>query len=150
MYQKKVTLCGSNAYQKKYYLNEDFQGLPDQVKDELKIACVLYTEEVGGILTVEFDEDGKLSFVTQAEENDFFYDEIGGALKIKQMQQEKRDLWESLELYYKVFFLGEEEEVKKYVISIGRWEYKYYDRCVPPERNHRVFPYYDKDPENIG
>lgn len=25
MYQKKVTLCGSNAYQKKYYLNEDFQ-----------------------------------------------------------------------------------------------------------------------------
>ena len=103
MYQKKVTLCGSNAYQKKYYLNEDFQGLPDQVKDELKIACVLYTEEVGGILTV--------SFVTQAEENDFFYDEIGGALKIKQMQQEKRDLWESLELYYKVFFLGEEEEV---------------------------------------
>ena len=111
MYQKKVTLCGSNAYQKKYYLNEDFQGLPDQVKDELKIACVLYTEEVGGILTVEFDEDGKLSFVTQAEENDFFYDEIGRALKIKQMQQEKRDLWESLELYYKVFFLGEEEEV---------------------------------------
>lgn len=111
MYQKKVTLCGSNAYQKKYYLNEDFQGLPDQVKDELKIACVLYTEEVGGILTVEFNEDGKLSFVTQAEENDFFYDEIGGALKIKQMQQEKRDLWESLELYYKVFFLGEEEEV---------------------------------------
>ncbi|MBU5459303.1 DUF6145 family protein [Anaerostipes sp. MSJ-23] len=108
MYQDKVTLCGSNAYQKKYYLNEDFQGLPDQVKDELKIACVLYTAEVGGILTLEFDEDGHLSFVTRAEENDFFYDEIGSALKIKQMQKEKRDLWESLEMYYRVFFLGEE------------------------------------------
>ena len=111
MYQDKIVLCGASAYEKKFYLNEDFSSLPQQVKDELKIACVLYTEEVGGILTVEFDEDGKLSFVTQAEENDFFYDEIGGALKIKQMQQEKRDLWESLELYYKVFFLGEEEEV---------------------------------------
>lgn len=108
MYQDKVTLCGSNAYQKKYYLNEDFQGLPDQIKDELKIACVLYTAEVGGILTLEFDEDGHLSFVTRAEENDFFYDEIGSALKIKQMQKEKRDLWESLEMYYRVFFLGEE------------------------------------------
>ncbi len=108
MYQEKITLCGSNAYQKKYYLNEDFQGLPDQIKNELKIACVLYTEEVGGILTLEYDEDGTLSFVTRAEENDFFYDEIGSALKMKQMQQERQDLWESLELYYKVFFLGEE------------------------------------------
>ncbi len=108
MYQDKITLCGSNSYQKKYYLNEDFKGLPDQVKDELKITCVLYTEEIGGILTVEFDEEGHLSFVTRAEENDFFYDEIGSVLKIKQMRQEKRDLWESLELYYRVFFLGEE------------------------------------------
>lgn len=108
MYQEKVTLCGSNAYDKKYYLNEDFQGLPDQIKDELKIACVLFTEEVGGILTVEFNEDGELSFVTRAEESDFFYDEIGGPLKIKQMQREKQDLWKSLELYFKVFFLGEE------------------------------------------
>lgn len=108
MYQDKITLCGSNAYQKKYYLNEDFQGLPEQIKNELKIACVLYTEEIGGILTLEYDEDGRLSFVTRAEENDFFYDEIGSALKMKQMQQERQDLWESLELYYKVFFLGEE------------------------------------------
>ena len=41
MYQDKITLCGSNSYQKKYYLNEDFKGLPDQVKDELKIALSL-------------------------------------------------------------------------------------------------------------
>lgn len=108
MYQDKITLCGSNAYQKKYYLNEDFQGLPDTIKDELKIVCVLYTEEVSGILTLEFNEEGKLSFVTRAEENDFFYDEIGSALKIKQMQKDKKDLWESLEMYYRVFFLGEE------------------------------------------
>lgn len=36
------------------------------------------------------------------------YDEIGGALRIKQLQQEKRELLESLELYYRVFVLGEE------------------------------------------
>ena len=44
MYQDKVVLCGSSAYSKKYYLNEDFSGLPETVKNELKIMCVLYTE----------------------------------------------------------------------------------------------------------
>ena len=34
MYQDKVTLCGSNAYEKKYYLNPDFSGLPEQIKQE--------------------------------------------------------------------------------------------------------------------
>ena len=42
MYQDKVTLCGSNAYEKKYYLNPDFSGLPEQIKQELQIACVLF------------------------------------------------------------------------------------------------------------
>ena len=41
---KEVVLCVSNAYQKKYYLNENFNGLPQTIRDELKIMCVLYTE----------------------------------------------------------------------------------------------------------
>ena len=50
MYQDKVILCGSNKYEQKYYLNEDFNGLPEEIKKELKIMCVIFTEEVGGIL----------------------------------------------------------------------------------------------------
>ena len=38
------------------------------------------------------------------------YDEIGGALKIKQIQKEKEELLRSLEMFYKVFFLGEDIE----------------------------------------
>ena len=91
MYQDKVTLCGSNAYEKKYYLNPDFSGLPEQIKQELQIACVLFTAEVGGVLTLEFDEEGKLNFVTHVEDNDFFYDEIGSELMIKKLRQEKQD-----------------------------------------------------------
>lgn len=52
---KEVVLCVSNAYQKKYYLNENFNGLPQTIRDELKIMCVLYTEDVGGILELVFD-----------------------------------------------------------------------------------------------
>ena len=104
---KDVVLCVSNAYQKKFYLGENFKDLPQSIKDELKIMCVLYTEDVGGILELIFDEDGNLDFRTSYNENDFFYDEIGSVLKIKQYQNEKRDLLEAIETYYKIMFLGE-------------------------------------------
>ena len=102
---KEVVLCVSNAYQKKYYLNENFNGLPQTM-------CVLYTEDVGGILELVFDEDGNLDFRTSCKENDFFYDEIGSVLKIKQYRNERRELLESIETYYRIVFLGEglEEE----------------------------------------
>ena len=100
MYQENVVLCGANAYEQKYYFNQDFSALPETVKQELQILCVLYTEEIGGIFTLEFDQEGMLQFKT----------EIGSALRIKQLRREKEELLESLELYYKVFFLGEDPE----------------------------------------
>ena len=60
-------------------------------------------------IVTPIDEDGKLNFVTHVEENDFFYDEIGSELMIKKLRQEKQDFWESLELYYRIFLLGEDE-----------------------------------------
>ena len=115
MYQNEVVLCGASAYTKKYYLNEDFEGLPQGVKDELKIMCVLFTEDVGGILTLVFDEDGKLLLETSADEGDLLYDEIGSELKIRQIRKEKAEFLQSLELFYKVFFLGDipDEELQK-------------------------------------
>ncbi len=108
MFQERMILCASSAYERKFYLNEDFEGLPQSVKDELKVISVLFTEDVGGVLTMEYDEEGNLALHTSAEETDLLYDEIGSVLKIKQMQQERRELFEALETYYKVFFLGED------------------------------------------
>lgn len=108
MFDEKMVLCGANAYDKKYYLNEQFSNLPEQIKKELQIMCVLFTEEVGGILLLEFQEDGTLQLITEADEGDLLYDDIGSGLKIRQIQLEKRDLLESLEMYYRVFVLGEE------------------------------------------
>ncbi|MDO4519923.1 MAG: DUF6145 family protein [Eubacteriales bacterium] len=108
MYQDNIVLCGASAYEQKYYFNQDFQSLPEYVKQELQILCVMYTEEIGGVLTLEFDENGNLQFKTEALESDARYDEIGSALRIKKLQVEKQELLESLEMYYRVFFLGEE------------------------------------------
>ena len=90
MYDEKVVLCGANSYEEKYYLNPDFE------------------HDVGGILTLVFEEDGELCFEVSTEEFDPMFDEIGSQLKIKQLQRDKQDLLQALQLYYKVFFLGEE------------------------------------------
>ena len=71
---QEIVLCGANAYEQKYYFNkEQFGKLPDEVQKELHIICVLFTEEVGGILTIGFDEEGELFLRTMADEYDFYY-----------------------------------------------------------------------------
>ena len=76
---------------------------------------MLFVNEVGGILLLEYEEDGTLVFQVSSRDDDFFFDEIGSGLKIKELQKEKAELEKaellaSLELFYKVFFLNEEIE----------------------------------------
>ena len=97
----KTVLCGANSYLQKYYFNNEFDKLPDIVKKELQIACVTFTEEVGGIIILQFNEAGKLEISVQADEKDFLFDEIGSELKIKEMQKDKKDLFEGIETYFK-------------------------------------------------
>ncbi len=106
-----VVLCAANSYIKKYYLNPDFDGLPSAVKDELKVMSVLYTEDVGGIFTLGFDEEGRLKMQVTWQEGDPFFDEIGSRLKIGQLNREKEELFESLETYYKLKFAGKDDRL---------------------------------------
>lgn len=105
-----TVLCGASTYEQKFYFNERFSALPESIRQELQVLCVLYTEDVGGVLTMEFDEEGNLQFRVTADEGDYLFDEIGSVLKIKQYQMEKRELLESLELFYRVFFMGQQIE----------------------------------------
>jgi hypothetical protein len=104
----KVVLCGANSYEEKYYLNPEFEKLPSSIKDELKIMCVLYTHEIGGILTLVYEEDGELRFEVSMAQGDAMFDEIGSHLKIRKLQSEKEELLSALQMYYRVVFLGEE------------------------------------------
>ena len=106
--EERIVLCGANAYEQKYYFNEKFNGIPDSIKDELHIICVLFTEEVGGIFTVVFESDGSISLETQAEEDDIYYDEISSGLLVSEIRRKRFELLESLSLYYRVFVLKED------------------------------------------
>ena len=100
--EEKTVLCAASCYEKKFYLNPDFGMLPEHIQQELQIMCVLYTEDVGGVIVLAFDGKGELRREVTHEENDFLFDEIGSELKIKQIQREKRELFEELQLFYQV------------------------------------------------
>lgn len=73
---------------------------------------VLFTEEVGGVFTIVFEEDGSISLETNAEESDLLYDEISSGLLVGEIRRNRQEMFASLQLYYRVFILGEtlEEE----------------------------------------
>ena len=105
-------LCACSAYEQKYYFNPRYQALPTAIQEELKIMAVTLTADVGGVFTMEFDEDGTLYMSTTAKENDFAYDEIGSHLKIKQYRGKYAELLENLETFYHIFMLQDEEKKK--------------------------------------
>ncbi len=106
--EERIVLCGANAYEQKYYFNEKFKGIPESIKDDLHIICVLFTEEVGGIFTIVFEQDGSISLETQAEEDDIYYDEISSGLLVSEIRRKRQELLESLSLFYRVFILKED------------------------------------------
>lgn len=101
-----MVLCGASSYDKKYYFNPLFSKLPENIKRELQIMCVTFTEDAGGILTMEFAPDGTLNFNVRAADGDLMFDDIACGMKISRFRSERRELLEELELFYKVVFLG--------------------------------------------
>ena len=76
MKDKMTVLCVANSYEQKYYLNPEFMGLPKTIKDDLQIMSVLFTEDVGGILTWGFEPDGTLTLNVTCDEGDLLFDEF--------------------------------------------------------------------------
>lgn len=107
----RIVLCGASAYEQKYYFNKRFSSLPDSIQKDLHIICVLFTEEVGGVLTIVFDEDGGVSLETRKDEDDIYYDEISAGLLVNEIRKNRIELLESLSLYYRMAVLHEDPGV---------------------------------------
>jgi len=101
-------LCAASSYDEKYYFNKRFSKIPEDIKKELNVICVLFTEDVGGIIQFVYDEEGNLMIETSAAESDFLYDDIGAGMLVNEIRKKRKDMLQKLELYYKVMFLGAE------------------------------------------
>ena len=102
--KNEVVLCAASAYEQKYYFNQSFNHIPDDVKDQLHIICVLFTEDIGGIILFAFDEEGSLQI-------------RGAALEVKEIQRQRRDMLHGLELYYRAVFLHQDLDLEAWQLE---------------------------------
>ncbi len=107
--EESLVLAAANSYQQKYYFNPRYQNLPANIKSELRLMCIRFAEEAGGILEIAFQPEGRLQLKVHTAENDLLFDEIGAELLIKEYQREKEELFTKLELYFASLY-GEETE----------------------------------------
>ncbi len=104
----RIILCGANAYEMKYYYNPLFKKIPESIQKELHIISVLFTQEAGGIFTIEFEDDGTITMETTCDEYDITYDEVSAGLLIGEVRRQRQDLFEAIQMYYKAMILHED------------------------------------------
>ncbi len=98
-----TVLCAAkNTDFKGFAMNPEFNNLPDEVKEKLRVICAEFVEYAGGVFIIQFEEDGTPQFVTEET-----VDEIGAGVKISKLQKEEEELWKQLRMFYRVFVLGE-------------------------------------------
>ena len=90
---EETVLCVANSYERKFYLNPEFASLPESIRQELQIMCVLYTEDVGGIFMVVYNEDGELELKVEHASDDFAFDEIGRLRNCSVQKKSCLNLW---------------------------------------------------------
>lgn len=109
----KKVLAAANNREQKYFIEEEFQFLPDSIKEDLKKICVYMAEKLNCTFLVGFDDNGDVYFETVKHADDFDFDEIGAELEIKRLQKDELELFRAMELWYVIFCTKEGEAAKR-------------------------------------
>ena len=115
---EKTVLAAASYEKQKYFLEKKFEALPESIRDEVKIICVMLAQKLCCTFVMGFDAEGSLYFETVKREDDFDFDEIGAELEIKQLRQREKELLKALELWYRVFLTEEGEELKAQLLEM--------------------------------
>lgn len=92
-------LCACSAYNNKYWFNPKYEKIPLEIKNKIKAMCVLFVEEVGGIISLRFDDKHNLFIDINHNEADYLYDSIGAKLEIKRLQDKYEELFMQLQMF---------------------------------------------------
>jgi len=74
--EKHVLIAASHYKQQYFFNNEEFSGLPEKIKTELRHVISGASIATGGIVILGFYNDGEVYLEGQREDEDFEYDEI--------------------------------------------------------------------------
>jgi len=100
---KKDVIVAASVYTQKLYVNPEYSDLPAEIKKELSIIATNLAEKLHCAFYISINEDGDIKLATEAQKDDFSYDEIGAGLEIKKIQNDKKDLLRALYLWCQVY-----------------------------------------------
>lgn len=110
---EKTVLAAAGYDTKKYYLAEEFENLPDNIKSEIRTICAVLADKLMCTFIMGFYEDGEIYFETVKSEDAIDFDDIGAALEIKEIERNQKELLKSLKLWYIMFKTPEGEQLRQ-------------------------------------
>lgn len=113
MKTEKVVLVSASCYNQKYFMNSDFNDLPIEARNRLRVICITLAEKIHGIFSVGFYDDGSVFLESVGDDVDHDYDDIGAKLEIERLKIEEKELIRTLGLWYSVFKTKEGQQVKE-------------------------------------
>lgn len=99
---EKHTLLSVSPYVHKYYLNEIYKDLPNDVIEILRAKLGVIAEKTNSIITIGFYENGEI-FMEEHSQDPTCYDDIGAALEIKKFQAEEVETLKSIKMWYMIY-----------------------------------------------
>lgn len=99
----KQIFISASYYKQKYYANPKFEGIPVEIRNEMRTLCIMLAEKLHGIITLGFKPSGDVFFEVDAEEDDFEYDEIGAQLELKEVEKENAGVLKTMKLWYLMY-----------------------------------------------
>lgn len=111
---ERTIVISASPYNHKYYFEPNYGDIPTAIQEELIECIAAIAEKVNAIISLGFDEVGRI-FIEQTADDSVFADDIGADLEIKKFQKEKSELLKSLQLWYMIYRSEQGQIVKEIV-----------------------------------
>lgn len=112
---KKEILISVSPYVQKYYINEVFSDLPEDIKETLRAKLAIIAEKTHAIITLGFNENGEI-YLEYKYEDLSYADEIGVELRMKKFQQDEGELLKSIKVWYMIYHTPNGEIVRDVIL----------------------------------
>lgn len=93
-------IAAASYENQKYFFEPEFGGLPEEIKNEIRIICVVMAQRLGCSFIMGFKDTGDVYFEIVKPEAAYDFDDIGADLEIKSLLKEKEELIKALKIWY--------------------------------------------------
>ncbi len=111
----KELLISISPYVQKYYINEKFKDLPEDIKETLRAKLAVIAEKSHAIISLGFNTESNI-YMTYEYEDLSYSDEIGVELRIKKFQKDEIELLKALKTWYVIYHTPNGEMLREIVL----------------------------------